>query len=180
VATSARNIPFLTADKRIMCRYDPDEHACWHSGPVPYAHIANTLAALDSTTKRLRIADALTNMFRAVMQHSPEDLESTVYLTLGKIAPDYEGGELNIGGSTVSSAITDVTGAVLGSTSTWPQPALCQKKSSSIESTRLLAWFSECFLLLWVASRRAAALVCRVHHQGGLRAVCRAGDLRLM
>jgi hypothetical protein len=96
----------------VASRYDPECHACWHSGRVPYTHIANTLAALDSTTKRLRIADALSNMFRAVMQQSPQDLEAVVYLTLGKIAPDYEGGELNIGGSTVSAAITDVTGAL--------------------------------------------------------------------
>lgn len=43
--------------------------AC-ETGPVPasyaapYLHITAALAAVDSTTKRLRIADALTNMFR--------------------------------------------------------------------------------------------------------------------
>lgn len=79
---------------------------------MPYAHVATTFAALDSTTKRLRIGDALANMFRAVLAHSPADLVATAYLTIGKIAPDYEGGELNIGGSIVSSAIADTTGAL--------------------------------------------------------------------
>lgn len=40
-------------------------HACWRPGePAPYLHLALTFAAMDATTKRLRIADALTNMFR--------------------------------------------------------------------------------------------------------------------
>ena len=95
------------------CRYAPSQHACWTSGSVPYEHVANTFAALDSTTKRLRIGDALTNMFRAVLAHSPGDLEATAYLTIGKIAPDYEGGELNIGGSIVSAAIAATTGEPL-------------------------------------------------------------------
>lgn len=34
------------------------------SYPAPYLHVAAALAAVDSTTKRLRIADAFTNMFR--------------------------------------------------------------------------------------------------------------------
>ena len=38
---------------------------------MPYLHIARGLAALDSTTKRLRIGDALANIFRAIMQLSP-------------------------------------------------------------------------------------------------------------
>lgn len=93
------------------CRYDPRKHASWSGGATPYGHIADTFAALDSTTKRLRISDALTNMFHAVMVLSPADLEVAVFLTVGKIAPDFEGVELQVGGSTVSSAVADVTGA---------------------------------------------------------------------
>lgn len=93
------------------CRYDPRKHACWRAGPVPYEHVATTFTALDSTTKRLRIGDALTNMFVAVMVLHPADLEATAYLTVGKIAPEYEGKEMQVGGSTVSHAISDATGA---------------------------------------------------------------------
>lgn len=74
-------------------------------------HIAAAFAAMDSTTKRLRIGDALTNMFRAVMLLTPDDLEATAYLTVGKLAPDYEGVELQVGGATVASAVVDCTGA---------------------------------------------------------------------
>jgi hypothetical protein len=46
-------------------QYDPVRHACWQAGqPVPYLHLARAFQAIDTTTKRLRIADALTNMFR--------------------------------------------------------------------------------------------------------------------
>lgn len=34
-----------------------------------------------------------------------------VYLTCGKIAPEYENLELNVGGSTVAAAIVEATGA---------------------------------------------------------------------
>lgn len=83
---------------------------CWKAGPVPYMHIAATFAAMDSTTKRLRIGDALTNMFRSVLALCPEDLEPVAYLTVGKLAPDYAGCDLQVGGATVSSAIADTTG----------------------------------------------------------------------
>lgn len=52
--------------------YDPVSMACWARGaPTPYLHIARALAAMDSTTKRLRIGDALTNMFRSVIELCP-------------------------------------------------------------------------------------------------------------
>jgi DNA ligase 1 len=77
-------------------------------------HIACMFAAMDSTTKRLRIGDCLTNMFRAVMALSPDDLEVVAYLTVGKLAPEYEGVDLQVGGSTVASAIMDCTGMIHG------------------------------------------------------------------
>lgn len=76
-------------------------------------HIAQAFAAMDSTTKRLRIGDALTNMFRAVMLLSPDDLQAAAYLACGKVAAEYEGVELQVGGSTVVSAVVDCTGTLL-------------------------------------------------------------------
>lgn len=45
---------------------------------------------MDSTSKRLRIADVLANMFRGVLALSPSDILPAAYLTLGKLGPDYE------------------------------------------------------------------------------------------
>lgn len=92
-------------------QYDPVAHACYQPGAAaPYLHIARTLAALDSTTKRLKISDALTNMFRTLLALSPGDMVQAVYLVCGKIAPEYEGLELNVGGSTISGALVEATG----------------------------------------------------------------------
>ena len=60
--------------------------ACWQRGsPVPYLHIARGLAALDSTTKRLRIGDALANIFRAIMALSPGKRPARLVTFLGML-----------------------------------------------------------------------------------------------
>lgn len=47
-------------------KYDPVLHACWQLGDEPpYRHLVSAFHVLDSTTKRLHIADVLTNMFRS-------------------------------------------------------------------------------------------------------------------
>lgn len=55
--------------------YKPVEHAGWVAGEAaPYLHIAQAFQAMDSTTKRLRIGDALANMFRSVLALSPGEI----------------------------------------------------------------------------------------------------------
>lgn len=102
-------------------RYDPVRHACWGPahcgdggaaaanstssaaasaagaasgrGPTPYLHVALCLSALSSTTKRLAISDALTNMFRSVLAAADDpgrDLVAALYLVTGRIAPEYD------------------------------------------------------------------------------------------
>ena len=91
--------------------FSPEEDCTWGTdGKCPYIHVANALFCLESTKKRLRISDILTNMFRAILTLSPCDLLPALYLTLGKIAPDYMNVELSIGGSTVAAAISEATG----------------------------------------------------------------------
>ncbi|KXZ42596.1 hypothetical protein GPECTOR_132g608 [Gonium pectorale] len=116
-------------------RYDPLRHACWAGGrpapapsysstptttpaaaggPTPYAHVAACLAALESTTKRLAKEDALTNAFRAVLAGAADprvDLVAVLYLLTGRIGPEYERLELNVGGATVGAALGAATGA---------------------------------------------------------------------
>ncbi|KAK9840432.1 hypothetical protein WJX74_009841 [Apatococcus lobatus] len=101
-----------TAVLSSLTEYDAVGMAPWKLGEkVPYLHIARAFQAIDSTTKRLRIGDALANMFRSILALSPEDMLPAVYLTCGKIAPEYENLELNVGGSTVAAAIVEATGA---------------------------------------------------------------------
>ena len=52
--------------------YQPVEMAIWAQGQAaPYLHIGRALAAMDSTTKRLRISDVIANMFRSLLALSP-------------------------------------------------------------------------------------------------------------
>lgn len=184
-----------------MAQYDPVQHADWAAGePVPYLHLARAFQAVDSTTKRLKIADALVNMFRwvagslhsrlcpcqrddmlsthlwvcrccqvavaqaphadadsvshslttccshnqhrsqttqdscnlpdeplapphhhrppllrrSVLALTPEDLLPAAYLACGRIAPDHQGLELSVGGSTVAAALVASTGVARG------------------------------------------------------------------
>lgn len=67
------------------------------------------LVDLLKTTAKLKIGDLLTNMFRSLLALSPEDLRAAVYLTVNKLAPDYEGVDQNLGPSTVRAAIAEVS-----------------------------------------------------------------------
>lgn len=92
--------------------YQPVADACWEAGtPTPYLHVARALAAVNSTSKRLVMTDILTNAFRSVLALAPADLLAVTYLVLGKLGPDHEGLEMQVGGSTVSAAIAETTGA---------------------------------------------------------------------
>ena len=96
---------------RPVQQYHPIHHGCWEANqPTPYLALARAFEAMESTTKRLKIADVLVNMFRSVLALSPEDLTAISYLSVGKIASEYEGIELNVGGATVTAAIAEATG----------------------------------------------------------------------
>jgi len=52
--------------------YDPVGMAVWQAGQAtPYRHISRAFQAMESTTKRLRIGDAIANMFRSILALSP-------------------------------------------------------------------------------------------------------------
>lgn len=55
--------------------YDPVGMAVWEAGQAtPYRHISRAFQAMESTTKRLRIGDAIANMFRSILALSPGEL----------------------------------------------------------------------------------------------------------
>ena len=101
-----RDVTTLALDK-----YDPIEHSLFMAGsPVPYLHVSRSLEAMDNTTKRLKIGDVLTNMFRSIYALAPEDLTAAAYLVTGEVAPAHENVELNVGGSIVMQAVSEVSG----------------------------------------------------------------------
>lgn len=80
------------------------------TGPVLYADLVQTFTKIESTTKRLEITAYLTKFLTDLIRNSPEELLQTIYLSITRIAPDYEGIELGIGESLLIKAIAESTG----------------------------------------------------------------------
>lgn len=92
-------------------KYRPKDDAMWmQPHQTPYAHIARAFETMESTTKRTKISICLTNTLRSILAISPHDLKNACYLLLGRLAPDYHSIELNIGSSTVCTAMTEALG----------------------------------------------------------------------
>ncbi|PIK46976.1 putative DNA ligase 1 [Apostichopus japonicus] len=91
--------------------YHPVDNACWKKGDkVPYLALANTLELIEETSGRLKICETLADYFWSVILLSPDDLISSVYLCLNKLAPAYEGVELKVGEGVLIKAISAATG----------------------------------------------------------------------
>lgn len=83
----------------------------WKKGDkVPYSAIVQTFDAASKVSGRLDKEHIFTNLFRAVLFTTPEDLASIVYLSGNEIEPAYEGLELGIGDSLLVKAISEATG----------------------------------------------------------------------
>src|SRR6202021_4001586 len=83
----------------------------WPTGSqVPYSALCATFDTISSTTKRLEILSHLTKFYRTVIEITPSNLLQCVYLTINRIAPDYEGLELGIGESLLVKAIAESSG----------------------------------------------------------------------
>ena len=86
--------------------FHPVDSSFWARGePTPFLALAKTLEAIEATSGRLKTIEILSNYFRAVMTQTPADLLASVYMTLGRLAPAWEGVELGIGDSILMKAI---------------------------------------------------------------------------
>jgi DNA ligase-1 len=83
----------------------------WPKGtPVPYSALTHTFTTISTTTKRLEILSHLSQFYRTVIALTPANLLHCVYLTINRIAPDYEGLELGIGEGLLVKAIAESSG----------------------------------------------------------------------
>ncbi|KAI9244891.1 ATP-dependent DNA ligase [Sporodiniella umbellata] len=78
--------------------------------PITYATLCNTFEKCENTTKRLEITEHMVSLFSSVIKNNKEELLSTVYMSINKLCPDYEGLELGIGESLLIKAIAESTG----------------------------------------------------------------------
>ncbi|XP_004364857.2 ATP dependent DNA ligase [Capsaspora owczarzaki ATCC 30864] len=81
---------------------------------TPFLTLARTYSSVEANTGRLTITALLTDMFRSIIDAAPQDLLPAVYLTTNRTSPSYEpGDEMSIGGHTMVSAVSEVTGMSL-------------------------------------------------------------------
>lgn len=72
--------------------------------------MTRTFEEIESISARLKIIELLSNYFRSVIVLTPEDLLSSIYLCLNKLAPAYEGLELGIAETSLMKAVCQSTG----------------------------------------------------------------------
>jgi len=94
-------------DKKVMAsKYHPVDDAFWaREEPTPFLALAKTLESIEATSGRLRTIEMLSNYFRSVYVQTPSDLLPSVYMTLNRLAPAWEGVELGIGDTILMKAI---------------------------------------------------------------------------
>jgi len=74
---------------------------------MEYATLVSSYEKIEATTKRLEMTDLLVQLFKQV---PPEEIKEVVYLTEGRIAPDYAGIELGLAEKLVIRVVAQVTG----------------------------------------------------------------------
>lgn len=88
--------------------------ALWAAGaPVPYLALAKVFEAIESISSRLKIVELLRDFFRQVLWLTPADLLPAIYLSINRLAPEYQGVELGVGESILMKAVADATGRTL-------------------------------------------------------------------
>ena len=105
--SAKRNEGGMDYDSKVkLTSYHPVDNAFWsREEPTPYLALARTLEAIEATSGRLRTIEILSNYFRSVMVQTPGDLLPSVYMSLGRLAPAWEGVELGIGDSILMKSI---------------------------------------------------------------------------
>ena len=109
---SKRNEGGADYEKKVLSSsYHPVDDCFWSRGEaIPFLALAKTLESIEATSSRLKTIEVLSNYFRSVMVQTPADLQPSVYMTLNRLAPAWEGIELGIGESLLIKAIANSTG----------------------------------------------------------------------
>ncbi|XP_038900960.1 DNA ligase 1 isoform X2 [Benincasa hispida] len=97
--------------KRKAKDFNSKNVACWKEGErVPFLFLCLGFDMISEESSRIIITDIVCNMLRTVMDTTPDDLVSTVYLLANKIAPAHEGLELGIGDASIIKALSEAFG----------------------------------------------------------------------
>lgn len=80
---------------------------------MPYLALAKVFEAIEGISSRLKIVELLRDFFRQVLWLTPGDLLPAIYLSINRLAPEYQGVELGVGESILMKAVADATGRTL-------------------------------------------------------------------
>jgi DNA ligase-1 len=95
--------------------YDVEKNG-WKKGTdSPYMVLAKAFSTIENERGRIAKTIHLANAYRTFIAFSPQDLIFAVYLSIGRLAPDYHGVELGIGDMMLQKLICETTGKKLAS-----------------------------------------------------------------
>ena len=77
---------------------------------ISYEKLVNLFEKVESTTKRLIINDYLCSFYMDLIENNPESLLPSIYLSINRLGPAYEGIELGLGESLLIKAIAGASG----------------------------------------------------------------------
>ncbi|RQM18969.1 hypothetical protein B5M09_001870 [Aphanomyces astaci] len=104
-------------DHGLLLLYNPKEknpmkRGGWTAGdPVPYAALSKVFAVIEDESSRLIIQDTLADFFRSVIELTPSDLVSCIYLCVcTELAPAYDNVQIGIGDAILIKSIGEATG----------------------------------------------------------------------
>ncbi|CAK4630712.1 hypothetical protein LEN26_008240 [Aphanomyces euteiches] len=91
---------------------NPKKRGGWPAGtPVPYAALSKVFSLIEDESSRLAIQDYLADFFRSVIELTPGDLVSCIYLCVcTELAPAYENVQIGIGDAILIKSIGEATG----------------------------------------------------------------------
>jgi DNA ligase 1 len=93
---------------------DFSDKPAWKAGkPVPYAVLAETFSKVEAIHGRLEIQAILTDLFRKIIDTTPEDLTPAIYLCVNKVGASHEGMETGVGENILMQALCKTTGSSL-------------------------------------------------------------------
>ncbi|KAF0686335.1 Aste57867_21837 [Aphanomyces stellatus] len=103
---SADHVPYNPKEK------NPTKRGGWAAGtPVPYAALSKVFGLIEDESSRLTIQDYLADFFRSVIELTPNDLVSCIYLCVcTELAPAYENVQIGIGDAILIKSIGEATG----------------------------------------------------------------------
>ncbi|CAN6476796.1 unnamed protein product [Victoria cruziana] len=96
---------------RKPAEFKPKFAAFWKEGEhVPFLFLARALDLIANESGRIAMTEIMCNVFRTVIDTTPDDLLAVVYLSANKIAPAYKGVDLGIGDAAIIKVLAEACG----------------------------------------------------------------------